>query len=611
MILLDVNMPGMDGFETAALIHQHPRFEKTPIIFVTGVHVTDLDRLKGYELGAVDYVYVPVVPGDPAQQGRGARRAVPQAPRARSGSTDSLERANAELARRQQHAAGREDARAAAAQRRLERANAELAQANGTPAGRDRRARARSSRPAARSEERLRSIVETALDAIITIARTASSSSSTTRPTACSARARRADRQERHRADVALFARPGPPVPSGELAAASGPAIGIGREVVGYRKDGRTFPMHVSVSELLVGGRRMFTSIARDITELDRARARARSARARPRTRTASRTSSSRRSPTSCARRSTRSSAGRSCCAAASSSEAERAARLEAIERNARAQAQLIEDLLDVSRIIIGQAAARPAAGRPRHRVIEAALDAVRPAAEAKAIRLEPTLDPRPAAVDRGDPGRLQQVVWNLLSNAIKFTPKGGRVEVRARGASTRTSSSTVSDTGAGIDRRVPAARLRPLPAGRRVDHARARRARARARDRAPPRRAARRHGRRPTATGEGQGATFTVTLPLAAPLRARRPRDRDRPAAATRTRSRRSTMPVLDGVRVLVVDDDAGRARPARQRCSTTRGARGADRRVGARGARDARARAGPTCSSATSACRARTATP
>ncbi len=61
-ILLDVSMPGMDGFETAALIHQHPRYEKTPIIFVTAVHVTDLDRLQGYKLGAVDYVYVPVVP---------------------------------------------------------------------------------------------------------------------------------------------------------------------------------------------------------------------------------------------------------------------------------------------------------------------------------------------------------------------------------------------------------------------------------------------------------------------------------------------------------------------------------------------------------------------
>jgi signal transduction histidine kinase len=62
LILLDVSMPGMDGFETAAMIHDHPRFERTPIIFVTGVHDTELDRLKGYKLGAVDYVSVPVVP---------------------------------------------------------------------------------------------------------------------------------------------------------------------------------------------------------------------------------------------------------------------------------------------------------------------------------------------------------------------------------------------------------------------------------------------------------------------------------------------------------------------------------------------------------------------
>ncbi|MDQ3286812.1 MAG: response regulator [Pseudomonadota bacterium] len=62
LILLDVNMPGMDGFETASMIHQHPRFENTPIIFVTAVNVTDLDRLRGYKLGAVDYVMVPVIP---------------------------------------------------------------------------------------------------------------------------------------------------------------------------------------------------------------------------------------------------------------------------------------------------------------------------------------------------------------------------------------------------------------------------------------------------------------------------------------------------------------------------------------------------------------------
>jgi signal transduction histidine kinase len=62
LLLLDVSMPQMDGFETARMIHQHPRFEKTPIIFVTGVHVTELDHLKGYEVGAVDYVSIPVVP---------------------------------------------------------------------------------------------------------------------------------------------------------------------------------------------------------------------------------------------------------------------------------------------------------------------------------------------------------------------------------------------------------------------------------------------------------------------------------------------------------------------------------------------------------------------
>jgi CheY-like chemotaxis protein len=62
VVLLDVSMPEMDGFEVAKLIHQHPRFEKTPIIFVTGVNVGELDRLRGYQLGAIDYVSIPVVP---------------------------------------------------------------------------------------------------------------------------------------------------------------------------------------------------------------------------------------------------------------------------------------------------------------------------------------------------------------------------------------------------------------------------------------------------------------------------------------------------------------------------------------------------------------------
>jgi signal transduction histidine kinase len=129
-ILLDVNMPGMDGFETAALIHQHPRFEKTPIIFVTGVHVTDFDRLRGYELGAVDYVYVPVVP----EILRGKVQVLIELYRQRR----ELQRLNATLAQTNSELAAANAALQAEKARELEalnrtlaRANAELAQANG------------------------------------------------------------------------------------------------------------------------------------------------------------------------------------------------------------------------------------------------------------------------------------------------------------------------------------------------------------------------------------------------------------------------------------------------------------------------------------------------
>jgi len=62
VVLMDVSMPELDGFELADIIRQHPRFQKTAIVFISAVHLTDLDRLKGYQLGAVDYISVPVVP---------------------------------------------------------------------------------------------------------------------------------------------------------------------------------------------------------------------------------------------------------------------------------------------------------------------------------------------------------------------------------------------------------------------------------------------------------------------------------------------------------------------------------------------------------------------
>ncbi|HEU4537252.1 MAG TPA: HAMP domain-containing sensor histidine kinase, partial [Polyangiaceae bacterium] len=121
----------------------------------------------------------------------------------------------------------------------------------------------------------------------------------------------------------------------------------------------------------------------------------------------------------------------------------------EVIARNARSQAMLIEDILDVARITAGKFELRPGPVEPA-RVVEAALESVRPAAEAKQIRLETAFE-APGASLRADADRLQQVLWNLLSNAIKFTPKGGKVVVGLRHVGAELEV-VVSDTGRGIE---------------------------------------------------------------------------------------------------------------------------------------------------------------
>jgi PAS domain S-box-containing protein len=121
---------------------------------------------------------------------------------------------------------------------------------------------------------------------------------------------------------------------------------------------------------------------------------------------------------------------------------------LDTIERNARVQKQLIDDLLDMNRIASGKVRLDIQPVGPIL-FIEAAIETVRPAAEAKNIQIEKQLDPEASPI-AGDPSRLEQVVWNLLSNAIKFTARGGKVKV----ALTRSNSQaemTVSDTGIGI----------------------------------------------------------------------------------------------------------------------------------------------------------------
>jgi signal transduction histidine kinase len=186
---------------------------------------------------------------------------------------------------------------------------------------------------------------------------------------------------------------------------------------------------------------------------------------------------------------------------------------LDAIERNATAQIRLVEDLLDISRIVTGKMRLelRPV---KLPTVVEAALDAVRPAAEAKGIRLQNAIDPDAAVL--GDPDRLQQVVWNLVSNAIKFTPGRGQVTVVVR-RSGPSVEIVVSDTGPGID---PAVLPYVFDRFRQGDSTSTRSHGGLGLGLALVRHLTELHGGQVSASsqGENQGATFVVTLPASDP---------------------------------------------------------------------------------------------
>jgi CheY-like chemotaxis protein/two-component sensor histidine kinase len=228
---------------------------------------------------------------------------------------------------------------------------------------------------------------------------------------------------------------------------------------------------------------------------------------------------------------------------------------IETIERNAQSQAQLVEDILDVSRMITGKLRLNIAAVDVAS-VINAAIDCVQLAADSKDIQLEVTLDPSARRVN-GDESRLQQVVWNLLSNAIKFTPQGGRVSVRLE----RTGSSAqirVSDTGEGIQPNI-------LPyifdRFRQGDGTSTRRHGGLGLGLAIVRHLVELHGGTVHAdsAGEGSGATFTVRLPLtpAPELAKKRRPELETLRADEEAGGRAASLPTLEGVRVLLVDDD------------------------------------------------------
>jgi signal transduction histidine kinase/ActR/RegA family two-component response regulator len=223
---------------------------------------------------------------------------------------------------------------------------------------------------------------------------------------------------------------------------------------------------------------------------------------------------------------------------------------LATIERNAERQSQLIEDLLDTTRILSGKLRIEV---QPLYLdvLLEESLDVVRPTAEARDIELSAALDTAPDLI-MGDANRLQQVFWNLLSNAIKFTEPGGRVEVRLErdGGEVRV---IVRDTGKGITSDF-------LPhvfdLFRQADSSSARRQGGLGLGLALARRLVEMHGGtiRADSPGEGMGATFTISLPA---------RPGNRTTSEMKTLEIKNTLrsggrPNLSGLRILVVDDEA-----------------------------------------------------
>jgi signal transduction histidine kinase/CheY-like chemotaxis protein len=220
---------------------------------------------------------------------------------------------------------------------------------------------------------------------------------------------------------------------------------------------------------------------------------------------------------------------------------------LDAIERNAKLQARIVEDLLDVSRAITGKLRLEVAT-LSLTPVIQAAIEGLRPAADAKGVRLEVALDPAARCIS-GDAERLQQIVWNLVSNAVKFTPRGGRITVELENAGSDVRL-TVRDDGAGI---ASASLPRLFERFWQSDTSTTRTHGGLGLGLAVVRHLVELHGGTVEAAsaGEGRGAVFTVTLPALTDVlpHAAGATTRDDRGAAHGSR--------LRGIKLLVVDDD------------------------------------------------------
>jgi PAS domain S-box-containing protein len=231
--------------------------------------------------------------------------------------------------------------------------------------------------------------------------------------------------------------------------------------------------------------------------------------------------------------------------------EAERARGLEVIERNSRMQAQIISDLLDMSRIVSGKIHLEVQQIQ-LHAVIEAAIESVRPTAENKRIRVVTLLDSKVGST-RGDPNRLQQVLWNLLTNAVKFTPAGGRIQVILERVNSHVEI-VVEDTGIGIE---PEFLPHVFDRFRQADASTTRRYGGLGLGLSIVKTLTELHGGavRVKSPGKDLGATFIVSLPVS--VVGPEPASVAKPVTRSESNVESIELPRLEGTRILVVDDE------------------------------------------------------
>jgi signal transduction histidine kinase/CheY-like chemotaxis protein len=225
---------------------------------------------------------------------------------------------------------------------------------------------------------------------------------------------------------------------------------------------------------------------------------------------------------------------------------------LDTLERNATALTQIVEDVLDVSRIISGKMRLDVQPVDLSH-VVANAVATVQPAADAKGVRLQTVIDPRSGPVP-GDPERLQQVVWNLLANAVKFTPRGGRVQTHVARVDSHIEL-VVSDTGIGIK---PEFLPHVFERFRQAESGLTRKSGGLGLGLAIARHIVEMHGGTISAesAGEGRGSTFGVQLPLMIVQPRTVERGREHPQTAA-TQDPLKVLGDLRGIRVLAVDNE------------------------------------------------------